>query len=40
MGRTLVAILENFQQENGDIEIPKALVPYMDGKKVLTVNKS
>ena len=40
VGRTLVAILENFQQENGDIEIPKALVPYMYGKKVLTITKS
>ncbi len=37
VGRTLVAILENFQQKNGDITIPKALVPYMDGKKVLTI---
>ena len=40
VGRALVAILENFQQKNGDVVIPKALVPYMDGKKVLTVNKS
>ena len=39
VGRTLVAILENYQQENGDINIPKALVPYMDGKEVLTINK-
>ena len=38
VGRTLVAILENFQEENGNIVIPKVLVPYMDGKKVLTVN--
>ena len=38
VGRTLVAILENFQQENGDIAIPKALVSYMDGKKILTIN--
>ena len=37
VGRTLVAILENFQQKNGDVAIPKALVPYMDGKKVLTI---
>jgi len=37
VGRALVAILENFQQKNGDIVIPKALVPYMDGKKVLTI---
>jgi len=38
VGRTLVAILENFQEENGNIVIPKVLVPYMDGKKVLTAN--
>jgi len=36
VGRTLVAILENYQQENGDITIPKALASYMDGKKTLT----
>jgi len=36
VGRTLVAILENYQQENGDIKIPKALASYMDGKKTLT----
>ncbi len=40
VGRTLVAILENYQQENGDIKIPQALVPYMDGKKVLTITKA
>jgi len=36
VGRTLVAILENYQQENGDILIPKALSAYMGGKKTLT----
>jgi len=30
VGRTLVAILENYQQEDGSIRIPEALVPYMD----------
>lgn len=30
VGRTLVAVLENFQQENGDIVIPPDLRPYMD----------
>ena len=35
VGRTLVAILENYQQENGDIIIPKVLVSYMGGKKTL-----
>lgn len=31
IGRTIVAILENYQQEDGSIKIPKALVPYMGG---------
>ena len=29
VGRTVVAILENFQQEDGTIKIPKALILYM-----------
>ncbi|ANQ53366.1 MULTISPECIES: serine--tRNA ligase [unclassified Thermosipho (in: thermotogales)] len=29
VGRTLVAILENYQNEDGSITVPKALVPYM-----------
>lgn len=31
VGRTLVAILENFQQKDGSVVIPEALRPYMDG---------
>jgi seryl-tRNA synthetase len=31
VGRTLVAILENYQQKDGSVLIPKALRPYMDG---------
>jgi seryl-tRNA synthetase len=31
VGRTLVAVLENYQDENGAIAIPAALQPYMDG---------
>ncbi len=31
VGRTLVAILENYQQKNGSVLIPKALRPYMGG---------
>lgn len=31
VGRTLVAILENYQQEDGSITIPTALQPYMKG---------
>ncbi|MEX2332743.1 MAG: aminoacyl--tRNA ligase-related protein, partial [Pseudohongiella sp.] len=31
IGRTLVAILENFQQEDGSVRLPSVLVPYMGG---------
>jgi seryl-tRNA synthetase len=31
VGRTLVAILENFQEKDGTVTIPPALRPYMDG---------
>jgi seryl-tRNA synthetase len=31
VGRTGVALLENFQQEDGSVRIPKALQPYMGG---------
>ena len=30
VGRTLVAILENYQQEDGSIIVPKVLKPYMN----------
>ena len=35
VGRTLVAILENYQQADGSVAIPDALQPYMSGKKVI-----
>jgi len=31
VGRTVIAILENYQQEDGAVEIPAALRPYMNG---------
>ena len=31
VGRTLVAVLENYQQEDGSVDIPEALHPYMGG---------
>jgi len=31
VGRTLVAILENYQQADGSVTIPAALLPYMGG---------
>ena len=33
VGRTLVAVIENYQQEDGTILIPAVLQPYMRGKK-------
>ncbi len=32
LSRAVVAVLENYQREDGSIEIPKALVPYMGGR--------
>jgi seryl-tRNA synthetase len=36
VGRTLVAIMENYQQEDGSIRIPKALAAYMGGVEVIS----
>jgi seryl-tRNA synthetase len=33
VGRTLIAVLENYQQADGSVVIPEALVPYMGGLK-------
>jgi seryl-tRNA synthetase len=33
VGRTFAAILENYQQPDGTVKIPEALVPYMGGQK-------
>jgi seryl-tRNA synthetase len=38
VGRTFVAILENYQQADGSVVIPDALQPYMGGRK--TISKS
>ena len=35
VGRTFAAILENYQQADGSVVIPKALVPYMGGIEVI-----
>ncbi len=34
VGRTVIAILENYQQEDGSIKIPDVLVPYMGVKEI------
>jgi len=31
VGRTLVAVLENYQQADGSVRVPDVLVPYMGG---------
>jgi len=36
VGRTLVAVMENFQRADGGIDVPAALQPYMGGSKVIT----
>lgn len=36
VGRTVVAILENYQQKDGSVLIPEVLQPYMGGMKVIT----
>ncbi|HEY0566861.1 MAG TPA: aminoacyl--tRNA ligase-related protein, partial [Xanthobacteraceae bacterium] len=33
VGRALIAVLENYQQEDGSIAVPDVLVPYMGGVK-------
>ena len=38
VGRTLIAILENYQQEDGSILIPDALKPYMNNLDKITTN--
>ncbi|MBT9519453.1 MAG: serine--tRNA ligase [Dechloromonas sp.] len=38
VGRTLVAILENYQQADGSVTIPAVLRPYMGGLEVLSVS--
>ena len=35
VGRTLIAVLENYQQADGSIAVPKALQPFMDGEDVI-----
>lgn len=35
IGRTMAALLENYQQEDGSVRIPEALQPYMNHREVL-----
>jgi seryl-tRNA synthetase len=36
VGRTLVAILENYQQADGSVKVPEVLVPYMNGVEIMS----
>jgi seryl-tRNA synthetase len=38
IGRTLIAILENFQQHNGAVALPAVLQPYMGGQEIIEPN--
>ena len=40
IGRTLVAILENFQQEDGTVTVPEALRPYLGGVEKIERRKA
>lgn len=39
IGRTVAAILENYQKEDGSVIIPEVLRPYMGGKEMMTPSK-
>ena len=38
VGRTMVALLETYQQEDGSVEVPEVLRPYMGGLEVMRAN--
>jgi len=38
IGRTLIAILENFQRHNGTVALPRALQPYVGGQETIDPN--
>ncbi|MFH1857161.1 MAG: serine--tRNA ligase [Candidatus Omnitrophota bacterium] len=35
LARTIVAIMENYQQEDGSIKVPQALIPFMGGREII-----
>ena len=39
VGRALLAILENYQNEDGSINVPKVLQPYMNGLNKININE-
>ena len=38
VGRTLIAVLENYQMEDGSVRVPEALVPYMGGLQIIAAD--
>ena len=38
MGRTLIAIIENYQNKDGSIVIPEKLRPYMNNLEIISAN--
>jgi seryl-tRNA synthetase len=38
VGRSLIAVLENYQKKDGSIEIPKVLRPYMNNLELISAN--
>jgi seryl-tRNA synthetase len=38
VGRTLVAVLENYQRADGTVTVPEVLRPYMGGLELLTAS--
>lgn len=38
VGRTLIAVLENYQLEDGSVEVPEALRPYMGGLEIISAD--
>ena len=35
VGRTLIAVIENYQDEQGNIRVPEVLIPYMNGLEII-----
>jgi len=40
VGRTLIAVLENYQDEKGNVHIPEALYPYMETRVISLTNNN
>jgi seryl-tRNA synthetase len=40
VGRTLIAIMENYQRADGGVEVPAALQPYLGGLKAIAPARS